>query len=315
MPSDLQRFPVIAGPTAGGKTALSVEVALRIRGGASSGAEVVSADAFQIYRGLDIGTAKPSDEERRGVPHHLIDIVEPTERFSVHQWLGLAEQTIREVRGRGAVPVVAGGSHLYVQALMKGMFEGPAGDESVRSHFRSIPAEERRRLLEEVDPDAAARIHRNDERRTVRALEVHRLTGRPISAWQREWAAAGGREDAVLICLGWPAEAINRRINARVKSMVEAGLVAEVEALWASGRLGPQAREGLGYKQLVRYFEGFCSLDEAIEQIKIETRRFAKNQRTWLRRLAAMPGAAMFEAQGADPGDLADRVLAACRAS
>jgi len=248
--------------------------------------------AFQVYRGMDIGTGKPSVEERCGVAHHLIDIVEATESFSVHEWLWRAREAMEEVLGRGGVPVFAGGTRLYAKALLEGLFEGPPGDERVRAELTGMDPVARRRLLERVDPAAAERIHPNDVRRTVRALEVHRLTGVPISEHQRQWeAGAGGEAGAVLVVLDWPAEAINRRINARVKGMMARGLLEEVRGLWESGRLGGQAREALGYKQLIEHLEGRASLEEAVERIKIETRRFAKNQRTWLRRLGARPGA------------------------
>jgi tRNA dimethylallyltransferase len=149
----------------------------------------------------------------------------------------------------------------------------------------------RRAELERLDPAAAARIHANDARRTVRALEVHRLTGKPISALQEQWDAGRARPDCTLVVLNWPTDELNRRINARVRAMMDAGLLEETRALHSAGRLGPQAREALGYKQLLEHLEGRTTLDEAVERIKIETRRFAKNQRTWLRRLQAAPPA------------------------
>ena len=152
-------------------------------------AEIVTADAFQVYRGMDIGTAKPTMEERAGVPHHLIDIVEPTEKFTVEQWLSLAEAKIDELRGRGVLPIVVGGTHLYSKAWMDGLFEGPGANEHVREELRALTPTARRAELDRVDPAAAARIHFNDERRTIRALEVYRLTGQPISAQQKQWDA------------------------------------------------------------------------------------------------------------------------------
>ena len=214
----------------------------------------------------------------------------------MHDWLRLANAAIDDIRSRGATPIVAGGTNLYVKGLMEGMFEGPGADEALREELRAMGPGERRAELERVDPAAAARIHPNDERRTIRALEVFRLTGRPISAWQGQWDRAEPLSDRVLVGLEWPPEALNRRINARVRGMMEAGLEAEARALWEAGRLTGQAGEALGYKQLVRYFEGSGTLDEAIEQIKIDTRRFAKNQRTWLRRLRLTPGSAWIDA-------------------
>lgn len=285
----LPLMPVIVGPTAGGKTALAVEAARAIEQRGHTPAEIVSADSMLVYRGMDIGTAKPSDVERRGVPHHLIDVADPSEPFSVERWLALAEDAIADIRNRGGVPIVTGGTHLYVKSLLEGLFEGPGADESLRAELNAMDPDERRLELERVDPESATRIHPNDVRRTVRALEVYRLTGEPLSAQRNEWDTGHVREDAVLVGLLWPSEAINPRINARVKQMIENGFVEEARALWESDAFGEQSREALGYKQLIAHFEGRCSLQEAVERIKIETRRFAKNQRTWLRRLRTTP--------------------------
>ena len=308
MPERVNRFPVIVGPTAGGKSALALEAALALDG------EIISADAFQVYRGLDIGTAKATEAERREVPHHLIDILEPGEPFSVHDWLGLADAAIDDIRSRGRVPIVVGGTHLYIKALLDGILSGPGADEALRDELRSMDAGARRAELERVDPAAAARIHANDERRTIRALEVFRLTGRPISDWQSQWDRSAHPSDRVLIGLDWAPEALNPRVNARVRAMIDAGLEGEARALWRAGRLTGQAGEALGYKQLVRYFGGNLRRDEAIEQIKIETRRFAKNQRTWLRRLRLTPDSVWIEAGGSPQGRWAQIVENACLA-
>ncbi|MCC6285558.1 MAG: tRNA (adenosine(37)-N6)-dimethylallyltransferase MiaA [Phycisphaerales bacterium] len=283
------RFPLIAGPTAGGKTALAVAVAQAFTERALAPVEIISADSMLLYRGLDIGTAKPTGAERAGVHHHLIDILAPDQSFSVYQWLERAQSIIRVVRSGGGVPVVVGGTHLYVKALLAGLFEGPPKDDAVRARLEALSSAERRAMLEARDPAAAARIHPNDTRRTIRALEVCELTGTPISEHQRQWDR-GPSAEILLVGLEWPSEALNRRINARVRLMVEQGLIDEARRLWQGGTLGVQARESLGYKQLIEHFEGRCSLDEAVERIKIETRRFAKNQRTWLRRLRTIPG-------------------------
>lgn len=294
-------IPVIAGPTAGGKTSLAIACAkLAQADGLNSHAAVISADAFQVYRGLDIASAKPSMAEREGVEHHLIDIVEPSEPFTVAQWLELATQTIDEIERAGGWPIIAGGTHLYIKALIDGLFEGPPANDALREELRALPAAERRAELERVDPKAAARIHPADERRTVRALEVYRLTGTPISDHQGQWDSGTNplADRLLLVTLHWETQAINARINARVKQMVEAGLVEETQRLLEAGTLGPQAAQALGTKQVAAYLDqskrgasqsGF-SLINAIERTKIETRRFAKNQRTWLRRLAAGPG-------------------------
>jgi tRNA dimethylallyltransferase len=309
----LSRFPVLVGPTASGKSELAVEAALLLGGGRAGAAEVVTADAFQVYRGMDIGTAKPTPRERRGVPHHLIDLVDPTEPFTVGRWLALAEAAIVDIRSRGLVPIVVGGTHLYIKALLDGLFEGPEPDPALRDELRARGLPALRAELERVDPAAAARIHPNDERRTIRALEVFRQTGRPISGWQSQWDRRT-RRDCTLIGLEWPTAELNRRINARVKAMMDGGLLDEVRALHAAGRLGPQAREALGYKQVLWYLEGRGSLEAAVEQIKIETRRFAKNQRTWLRRLRATPGSVWIDTGATARDTWAGAVIEACAA-
>ena len=311
---DARPFPVIAGPTAGGKSALALALADAITS-AGGAAEILSADAFQVYCGMDIGTAKPPPADRARVPHHLIDIRDPRQPFTVDDWLRLADPLIDDVRRRGSVPIVVGGTHLYIKALLEGLFDGPPPDEALRADLAARTDEHLRDELERVDPIAASRLHPNDRRRTIRALEVFRQTGRPISDLQQQWDRRR-RPDARLIVLDWPAEAINRRINARVRHMIDAGLVAEARGLYDAGALGAQARAALGYKQLIEHFEGRLSLDDAIERIKIDTRRFAKNQRTWLRRLSAAPPSApaplTLAAANMPPGALASRVLHEC---
>jgi tRNA dimethylallyltransferase len=307
MSAKIRRFPVIAGPTAGGKSDLAAEVSL------ACGGEVISADSVQIFRGMDIGSGKITPSERRGVPHHLIDVVEPTEAFTVSDWLGRANALVAEIRGRGRTPVVVGGTHLYIKSFLEGLFQGPEPDEALRDELRGQGLATLRSELERVDPAAAARIHPNDERRTVRALEIFRQTGKPITEHQKQWDR-GARRDCVLVGIEWPVEELNRRINARVKAMMEAGLLEEVRGLWSSGRLGVQAREALGYRQLIEHLEGRGTLDEAVEQIKIETRRFAKQQRTWIRRLKTTPGAVWIDAASVPREQWAAIVLAACQA-
>lgn len=318
----LSRFPVIVGATASGKSALAVEVAKRVREAdpQASGAEILTMDSMQVYRGLDIGTAKPGPDETGGIRHHLIDLVEPTEPdptpFTVDDWLGRAEALIKELRASGRIPVVVGGTHLYAKALLEGLFKGPEPDAELRERLAALSPDERRAELERVDPVAARRIHPNDDRRTIRALEIFRLTGVPISEHQRQWdSASGPREDALLVGIDWPAEELSRRINERVRRMVEDGLISEAHALYDAGALRPgtQPAESLGYKQLIPYFERRCSRSEAIERIKIETRRFAKNQRTWLRRLRTTPGSVWIDASSVPVEQWADLVIKALK--
>ncbi len=324
----LARFPVIIGPTAGGKSALAVGVALEFERRGLACAEVISADAFQVYRGMDIGTAKATADERRGVTHHLIDILEPDdpEPFSVHRWLGLAEGLIGEMgwdniekperlegsaTERDHIPIVAGGTHLYIKALLDGVFDGPGADDAIRAELDALDPAERRAELERIDPQAAIRIHPNDARRTIRAIEVFRLTGKAISACQGQWDQ-GSRGDCLLVILEWDAEAINRRINARVREMVDRGLVQEVCELSSRGLLGLQAAQALGYKQILGHLGGNGSLDDAVERIKIETRRFAKNQRTWIRRLQTTPGAMRIPGENSNDPKIAQVIVNTC---
>ncbi len=281
----LQQFPVIVGPTAGGKSQLAMALALHLETMGHGPAELISMDSMQVYRGMDIGTAKPTANERSQVVHHLIDVVNPDEAFTVDRWLALAEAAMRDIRERGGTPIVVGGTHLYAKSLLEGLFKGPEPDAELRAELSALPAVQLRTELERIDPESAARIHPNDQRRMIRAIEVFRQTGTPISQLQQQWDTGRSRPDAVLVALEWAAAQINPRINARVRTMIGDGLLEEVRGL--AEKMGPQARSALGYKQLLEHLDGGCSLEEAAEKIKIETRRFAKNQRTWLRRLSA----------------------------
>jgi len=314
----LTRFPVIVGATASGKSSLGVQLAKRVREFApkAAGADIISMDSMQVYRGLDIGTAKPTSEERDGIPHFLIDLIDPTDEqappFTVEDWLSRAESLVRSQRASGRMPIVVGGTHLYAKALLEGLFKGPDPDPVLREELAAMVPTERRAELERVDPEAARRIHPNDERRTIRAIEVFRQTGTPISEHQKQWdSQAGPRQDAVLIGIEWPQETLARRINERVRRMVEQGLISEAHDLYDRGALRPgsQAAESLGYKQLIPYFEHQCSRAEAVERVKVETRRFAKNQRTWLRRLRSTPRSIWIDAESLLPQDWADFVI------
>ena len=296
---------LVLGPTAGGKTSLSIELARRLPGGG----ECCCADSMQIYRGMDIGTAKPTSAEQAAAPHHLLDLIEPNRAFTVDDWLTAARKCIDDIRLRKRCPIIVGGTNLYVQSLLGGFMQGPDPDPDVRAELNAKDANQLRSELERVDPDAADRIHQNDRRRTIRALEVHRLTGEPISSLQGQWDTARPPENVVLIGLEWPAEAVNRRINSRVRSMMDAGFLEEVIRLHGESRMGPQSREALGYKQLLEHLEGRLNLEEAIEQIKIRTRRFAKQQRTWLRKFRQLWGGCWIEAEGVETQSIADKAL------
>ena len=276
------RLDLLVGCTAVGKTEAALRLADR------SDAEIVSVDSMQVYRRMDIGTAKPSPDERRRVRHHLIDVVEPNESFSVGRFVELADAAIAEIVARGKCVWAVGGTALYVKALTEGLFDGPPADPEFRREFRERVAREGpaplHAELARVDAQAADRIHPNDARRIERALEVHHLTGTPITELQRQWDVGRTRYDCRLFVLDRQREDLNGRINARVKQMIDAGLVDEVRGLLAEPRpLSEQARQALGYAEVIDHLAGGPDLDKTVELIKIHTRRFAKSQRTWFR--------------------------------
>ncbi len=305
---------LILGPTAGGKTELAVELAKRLGAHGVPGAELIVADSMQVYRGLDIGTAKSTAAQRRQVPHHLLDLVDPwTEGFSVDSWLELAEAAITEIRTRGRYPIVVGGTNLYVQALLEGLLDGPGPDAALRRQLETAGREDLRRRLARIDPAAAQRIHPNDRKRTVRAIEVFVSTGQPISQLQSQWGRATPRRDVRIIGLGYSPGAINARINARVRQMIADGLLAETRRIWVGGSLGQQASEALGYRQLIDHLQGRWSLSEAVEQIKIRTRRLARKQRSWLKRFRGHPDSVWIVADDLTPRELAGKALGVVR--
>ena len=312
--AERERIVVILGPTAGGKTELAIAIAQALDG------EIVNADSMQVYRRLDVGTAKPTAAQRAAAPHHLVDIVEPTEPWTVADWLGAAEAAIADIQSRRKLAIVVGGTNLYLKALLEGMFEGPPADEAFRAQLAEVVVHELHERLTSVDPAAAERINPNDRKRITRALEVHHATGTPISDLQRQWQAdliAPYRHDPVLIGLHWPTEAINRRINARVKRMFgptdgSEDLISETRRLDAAGLLGPQARQALGTKQALEHLAGKLSLDEALEKVKVETRRFGKAQRTWLKRYR---GVHWLDATALLPNELLRQAAAIARSA
>ncbi|MEM8782260.1 MAG: tRNA (adenosine(37)-N6)-dimethylallyltransferase MiaA [Planctomycetota bacterium] len=309
----LPRVIVILGPTAGGKSELAASLCEQL----PAGGEIIGADSMQVYRHLDAGTAKPPSALRRRVSHHLIDLVEPTQRFTVRDWLNHAERMIADCQSRGVHPIVVGGTNLYLKALLEGLMDGPDHDPQLRERLAQRTPQDLHAELQRVDPDAAQRIAPNDRQRLTRALEVFQLTGQTISAMQAQWHDSPPttyRHDPILLGLHWPAEAINPRINLRVKAMfqpdrVDPRLAADAcpngeslpdEALRLddADRLGPQAREALGYKQCLAALRPdrhpdladpkLQTPDDAMERTKVLTRRFAKQQRTWLKRFAGV---------------------------
>lgn len=294
---------VIVGPTASGKSAAALELARR------HPVEIVSVDSMQVYRGMDIGTAKPTAQEMSLVPHHMIDVLDPSEHCNVGRFCRMAERAMEAIRGRGRRPLLVGGSPLYLKGLIWGMMDVEARDPDLR---RRLHAEAERRgsaalhgRLALLDPEAARRIHPNDVQRLVRALEVCELTGSPISAGQDQFAGQP-RLEHLMVGLRWPRARLYRRIERRVDAMMERGLKAEVESL--HGKLGPQACQALAYKELAEYLDGRMDLAQAVSLIKRNTRRLAKHQLTWFRHFPQVQWVDAEECRGAS--ELADRCVA-----
>jgi tRNA dimethylallyltransferase len=280
---------VLTGPTGSGKSELGVELAERL------GAEIVSMDSMALYRGMDIGTAKPDLAARRRVRHHLIDVRDPWESANVAWWLQEAAACCRDIARRGKRVLFVGGTALYLKALIFGIFEGPPADAEVRLRLESEAAahgaEALHMRLAQVDPASAARLHPNNMRRIVRALEVWELTGRPISSWQTQWRKAGIQHSVLntqcsVLWLNLPRPELYARIDARVDRMLASGLIEEVRALRQFARpLSKEASQALGYKELFANLDGTVSLEEAAQRIRTRSRNFAKRQVTWFRHL------------------------------
>ena len=309
------RALILTGPTACGKSALALELAERV------GAEIVALDSMTVYRGMDLGTAKPTAAERARVRHHLIDVLDPWESLTVAWWLGQAEEACRDITARGKRPLFVGGTPFYLKALLHGLFPGPPADEALR---RALEADAERdgvaalhARLAAVDPKTAARLHPNDVRRVVRALEVHALTGKPISDWQQTWDTPAFAESPEVapppaaipaVVLELPRELLYERINRRVDAMLAAGWLDEVRRLRELPRpLSREARQALGYRELLAHLDGvsvagLCEAgpgsqtpatggptwEETVELIRTHTRQFAKRQLTWFRHLPTL---------------------------
>lgn len=272
----------ISGPTASGKSDLALKLAQEL------GGEIICMDSMQIYRRMDIGTAKPTPEEQRIVPHHMLDIVEPVDSYAVADYAEAAESKIAEIAQRGSVPMLVGGTGLYLKALMHGLSLGGAGgDEQLRARLNAEALENggRERLhrrLAEVDPVSAAKFHHNDVRRVVRALEVYELTGQPISAQKQEQQERPF--DVLPLAIDMPRDVLYRRLEKRVHLMMEQGLLQEVSSLLSSGVTADmQSMQGIGYKELIPVVNGSEKMENAVRQIVLNTRHYAKRQGTWLR--------------------------------
>jgi len=273
---------IILGVTGTGKGRLAFELAEAV------GAEIISIDSMKVYRRMDIGTAKPPKEARERINYHLIDVVEPSDSFSVGLFLDATLPAIEQIKRRKRKIIGVGGTALYIKALLYGLFDGPGTQEEIRKNLQSRAQaeglEQLYRELAKIDAAAAKRIDSNDAKRIIRALEVYKITGKPISSLQQQWNASCARHDWTIIGLRREKTEANRRINKRVKKMIAEGLVDEVKSLLAEEEpLSPQARCAIGYAEIIDYLNGEMSLDRASELIKKNTHRLAKNQRTWFK--------------------------------
>jgi tRNA dimethylallyltransferase len=287
----------LAGPTAVGKSSVALELAERVQG------EIISVDSMQVYRGLDIGTAKPSAAEQARVRHHLLDVADLKESFDVSQFVRLAKAAAQDIQSRGRRPVFCGGTGLYFKVYLEGLGPAPPRDPVMRAQLEATPLPAMLDELQRFDPATFAAIDRQNPRRVVRALEVIRLTGRPYSEQRAPWGQAAG-QGARVIGLTRPAGELTGRIHERVDEMFRRGLVAETEALLGRGlEENPTALQALGYRQVREHLRGELGLGETIELVKIRTRQFAKRQRTWFQRQMRLEWVSFSDAA---PGKLAD---------
>ena len=273
----------LLGPTAVGKTEIAIQLAQRLT------AEIISVDSRQIYRQMDIGTAKPTPEEQQAARHHLIDCVDISQPFSVADYQSLADAAITDIQNRGKRVLLVGGAGLYFRAVVDGLFAGPGADPALRKRLEAEAAQfggdALHRRLQTCDPQSAERIHPNNLVRVIRALEVYELTGTPLSERQQQWCSEKQRYPFIAFGLTMPRELLYRRIEQRVDVMLANGLIAEVESLLAAGSARDAiALQSFGYRELIAYLDGECTYTEAVSQLKQNTRRFAKRQLTWFRK-------------------------------
>ncbi|PQO25523.1 tRNA (adenosine(37)-N6)-dimethylallyltransferase MiaA [Blastopirellula marina] len=274
----------LSGATASGKTRVGLRLAEKIN------AEIIALDSMSLYRLMDIGTAKPTPEEQSAATHHLIDVLDPNENSSISHYLELAEAAAKEIRSRGKEVLFVGGTPLYLKALLRGLSEGPAPDPELRKDLEEEAARVGNAALHArlkmVDPLAAARIHENDTRRMIRALEVHQATGQPMSHYQFEFEDHAKPEDCKAFWLSWERSVLHDRINQRVEAMFQAGLIEEVQRLLDQfSPLSTTAMQAVGYQEVIDYLAGNQELESAKDRVKARTRQFAKRQCTWFRSL------------------------------
>jgi tRNA dimethylallyltransferase len=283
----------LTGPTAAGKTKVGIQLAQRLD------AEIISLDSMALYRGMDIGTAKPSTAEREAVPHHLLDVVNPNEEYSLSEYLDAAHDCAAQIRARGKQVLFVGGTPLYLKSLLRGAYQGPPADWEFRAQIEKeledVGIDALHERLQVIDPLLAAKLHPRDKRRIIRALEVFRLTGQPLSHQQNQFDDGRPAAQSQVFVLHWPRELLHQRIEARVDQMFTAGLVDEVKHLVATyGELSRTAAQAVGYREVLTYLklvpaennQSPQTLEQCIDQVKIRTRQFAKRQETWFRSLS-----------------------------
>ena len=302
--SEKKLLPVITGATASGKTICAVEVCRKLNG------EVVSADSMQIFKGMEILSAAPTEEERGGIVHHMIGIAAPDQAFSAVIYREHALPVIEEIRSRGRLPVLCGGTGLYVDAITRPMSFSEQGSEEIRAELHSLAdgiggREKLHSILENCDPESAKRLHPNDVRRVIRAIEVFRLTGVTLTEQNRRDREKRGEFDERLFAIDRPRDELYRRIDARVDAMVEHGLVDEVRALMELEQRQPTAIQAIGYKEIACALRGDMPLAEAILRMKQASRNYAKRQITWLKR---DPRTIWISASGRTPSEVADEI-------
>ena len=306
-PDILRKCWFLAGPTASGKSATALELARRIDG------EILSMDSMAIYRGMDIGTAKATKNEQREVPHHLIDIVDPQQAFSVSDYVVAAETVATDVLSGGRIPLFVGGTGLYLRSLLRGVFEGPEADWEFRRDLerkcKELGNDWLHSELRKFDEQTAARLHPNDIRRVIRAIEVHHVTGQPLSTMQQQTPPNENDMPPLVCWLDPPREWLHERINRRVDEMMRAGLLEETQRLLSqTPPPGRTARQALGYREIIAHIEDSVPLEVAVEQIKTGTRQFAKRQYTWFRNLEECISVPLK--QNSNAVDLADVLVA-----
>ncbi len=300
-------FIVIAGPTAVGKSEVGLRAAELLNG------EIVSVDSMQVYRGLDIGTAKPSAADRARVPHHLIDVVEVTQSFDAAKFVRIAQNVVREIQSRKHLPILCGGTGFYFKALIDGIGSALQSDAGLRACLEAAPLDDLLRELAERDPATYKKIDRQNPRRVIRALEVIRLTGKPFSAQRPEWKR-GMQTEAQFFGLSRSSSDLRDRIDARVDEMFRRGLVAETESLLKLGLENSKtAMQALGYRQIVEHLNGVRSLADTVALVKIRTRQFAKRQMTWFRGQMRLHWLHIESRESAE--DIAKRVVSRCSTS